>query len=256
MIREKTKDGFWCSESVARPDSELWNDVHEVYSLRHACDGFDDFNEPELKRRLQKVIGGHPDIEIEGEKTEARDILFELIIASWLSLRGLRVYLPSEHEEDVRFKLHDVLCHLECKRVQTMSALPRRMKKAASQLRGRLGRAKYQGNRGVIAVDVSKIFTNSDLPLRGTDWDDTAARFQKALREFVVDNPPTLMVPRETRIFAVLFFAGKVGVFDDAGFVSLFGSAVFPLHLESRFNEKLALRFHYVVDDPRSEKNV
>jgi hypothetical protein len=187
-------------------------------------------------------------------RQEARNILFELIMASWLSFGGLSVSLPPQDHEDVRFALQKVCCYLECKRVQTARALPRRLKEAEDQLRKRLYRNKSQSDRGVIALDVSKALINSNRPLPGTDWDDTGPRFQSRLNDFVRENASNLMVVSEQRIFAILIFASGVGIFPDGGFMSVSGAAVFALHLEYGCNKRLSLRFRDAIGEGRSER--
>jgi hypothetical protein len=111
---------------------------------------------PLLADKLKIVISGANLTSSEGEKTVARDILFELETATLLKSWGLPVNLGSGTDLSFEFKGVSVLC--ECKRVQTPNALDKRLQRAASKLRDVLKEpVRSQDTLGMIVIDVSQI---------------------------------------------------------------------------------------------------
>lgn len=92
----------------------------------------------------------------EGEKTEPRDILFELETAALFKSWGLPVQLGESADLSFEFNGISVLC--ECKRLQTTKAFGRNLKIADSQLRDALKERPWPQNAlGMIVIDVSRI---------------------------------------------------------------------------------------------------
>lgn len=61
----------------------LYNDLAESLEIPKACDQFDDLSKPGLLTRLQKVLSGQRVLADETEeKSEARNVLFELVLAA------------------------------------------------------------------------------------------------------------------------------------------------------------------------------
>jgi hypothetical protein len=111
---------------------------------------------PLLTEKLKIVVRGAPLTSSEGEKTEPRDILFELETAALFKSWGLPVQLGHSADLSFEFKGVPVLC--ECKRVQTPKAFGRNLQVAGSQLRDALKEPAWPQNAlGMIAIDVSRI---------------------------------------------------------------------------------------------------
>ena len=89
-----------------------------------------------LAEKLKIIVRGAPLTSSEGEKTEARDILFELETAALFKSWGLPVQLGESADLGFEFQGVPVLC--ECKRAQTPKAFGRNLQIADSQLRDAL----------------------------------------------------------------------------------------------------------------------
>src|SRR5262249_6919077 len=89
-----------------------------------------------LTEKLKIVVRGAPLTSSEGQKTEPRDILFELETAALFKSWGLPIQLGQSADLSFEFKGVPVLC--ECKRVQTPKAFGRNLQDADSQLRDAL----------------------------------------------------------------------------------------------------------------------
>jgi hypothetical protein len=111
---------------------------------------------PLLSDKLRIVVRGAPLTSSEGQKTEPRDILFELETAALLKSWGLSVQLGQSADLSFEFNGVRVLC--ECKRVQTPKSFGRNLQDAGSQLRDALDETGWPRNAlGMIAIDVSRI---------------------------------------------------------------------------------------------------
>jgi hypothetical protein len=111
---------------------------------------------PILKEKLKIVVRGANLASAEGEKTEPRDILFELETGALLKGWDLPVQLGKSSDLRFEFKGVPVLC--ECKRIQTPKAFARNFQVADSQLRDALNESGCPDNAvGMIAIDISRI---------------------------------------------------------------------------------------------------
>jgi hypothetical protein len=99
--------------------------------------------------------------ELEKEKPgkgEARNYLFELVIAGLLKRAGFKVCL--DRIEDVSFEYSDRPFFIECKRIHSQAKLQERIDHAAVQIGKRCDDAETLKARGIVAVDVSKLLNN------------------------------------------------------------------------------------------------
>jgi hypothetical protein len=111
---------------------------------------------PLLAKKLRIVVRGANLTSDEGEKTEPRDILFELETAALFKSWQLPVQLGQSADLSFEYNGVPILC--ECKRVQTPKAFGRNLQVADSQLRDALKETEYPGNAlGMIAIDISRI---------------------------------------------------------------------------------------------------
>jgi len=142
----------------------LYNDLQESQKILEACDQFDDLTKPGLLTRLEKVFSGQRVLADEtSEKAEARNVLFELVVAARLKKAGFEVDL--DRIEDIRFPLWDRPCFAECKRIRSANLLKRRIQEAPDQIGRRCDGAGTSSVRGIIAIDVSKIESRDDFLL-------------------------------------------------------------------------------------------
>jgi hypothetical protein len=128
----------------------------EANALVNIWRQFQSEKSPLLREKLRIVVRGATLTSSEGQKTEPRDILFELETGALFKSWGLPVQLGQSADLSFEFNGVPVLC--ECKRVQTPNAYGKNFKKAASQLRDALKEPAWpQNTLGMIAIDVSQI---------------------------------------------------------------------------------------------------
>ena len=153
------------------PFPTFLNDFHESNEILEACDGFPDLNTPGLRDRLEKVLSGTEELKQETpDSGDARNYLFELVIASTLKRAGYKVRL--DQTEDVSFEISDgVPCFVECKRVHAQPKLGRRLSKAAKQILRHCDASPHPNACGIVAINISKLLNPSgdhlfDAPTR------------------------------------------------------------------------------------------
>jgi hypothetical protein len=109
-----------------------------------------------LTEKLTIIVRGAKLTSSEGEKTEPRDILFELETGALLKSWGVPVQLGQSADLRFEFKGLPVLC--ECKRIQTPKAFAKNLQITNSQLRDALNEPECPHNAlGMISLDVSRI---------------------------------------------------------------------------------------------------
>jgi aspartyl-tRNA(Asn)/glutamyl-tRNA(Gln) amidotransferase subunit B len=109
-----------------------------------------------LKERLKKALKGPILPTHEDRNTnEARNIAFELGLASFLSSAGFEVQLTKQHDSDLEAKLGDVRLVIECKRLLSERRFEEHLSDATSSLASSLNQRKDAW--GLIAVDITKL---------------------------------------------------------------------------------------------------
>jgi hypothetical protein len=104
-----------------------------------------------LSQKLTTIVSGATLTSSEGEKTEPRDILFELETGALLKEWSLPVQLGQSADLSFNFKGVPILC--ECRRIQTPKAFARNLQVANSQLRNALNGPECPRNAaGMIAA--------------------------------------------------------------------------------------------------------
>jgi hypothetical protein len=144
------------AQSIPISPAEYVEMRFEANALVNIWKQFQSEKSPLLAEKLKIVVRGAPLTSSEGEKTEPRNILFELESASLFKSWGLAVQLG--HSADLSFEFNGVPVLCECKRVQTPKAFGRNLQSAGSQLRDALKDPAWPKNAlGMIVIDVSQI---------------------------------------------------------------------------------------------------
>jgi ribosomal silencing factor RsfS len=162
----------------------FYNDLEESQEILEACDQFDDLTKPGLLNRLEKILSGQRLLADETlAKAEARNVLFELVVAARIKKAGLKVDL--DRIEDVRFPLSAAPCFTACKRVHSANLLKRRIQEAADQIGERCDSAQTSSARGIVAIDVSKIESRDDFLLVCQDDQEVSQKIRQHLKAFI-----------------------------------------------------------------------
>jgi hypothetical protein len=113
----------------------------------------------QIAKMLQKAVHGvvSVDEELLSRPNPARDYLFEALTAAHVHNpeNGCTAIFNSPSDTGFILNRHHVF--IECKRLNTDAGLQANVRKAANQLEKSFQRSPRTGNRGLIALDVSKI---------------------------------------------------------------------------------------------------
>jgi hypothetical protein len=132
---------------------------------------------------------------------------------------------------------------MECKRIQSVEMLKRRVKKAADQLEEQLRAHGNAALRGFIAVDISKPLLKPEGVLRGKNMEEVGHLLKSRLFEFYTQNVQELASPAHERIVVAFIFAGAIGVFPDNGFGCSFGGLC--VGLNKTYGKNLRVGYHF-----------
>jgi hypothetical protein len=111
-----------------------------------------------IKVKLEKTVCGPEAVTDETDKSNAaRNYLFEVLVSSRMHnpSKGVFVDFTSKTDSAVNFLQKSYL--IECKRIQSKDQISKNVRRAAKQLEKSLRTKIGSNNRGIIALDVSKI---------------------------------------------------------------------------------------------------
>ncbi len=183
-------------KTIAKEDfnSELISTVFEVptfIDIYRAFKTTDCANLNGLISKLEKAVNGPTHLNDEtSDSSRARNFLFEAITAAKLHnpSQGLNAILDAP--SDVGFLINKKKVWVECKRVSSESNLQKNINKACQQLTTTLRKHPQIGQRGLIAMDISKLITRPPPNfLLVTEFENQIDNYSKAmLDEFIRAN--------------------------------------------------------------------
>ena len=171
-------------------------EIHEFLHIHKAFAGEPVANLGAIAEKLQKAVNGPVNAGSETPaSTAARNFLFEAATAAKVHHpdRGLKAIL--DVGSDTAVSVDGRTVWVECKRVTSAGKLEHNLRKACSQLAGSLANPEH---RGLVAVDISKLFNSGDKILRADNDADLTAFLQQTMHDFVEQH-----IPMWERIYAI-----------------------------------------------------
>jgi hypothetical protein len=135
-------------------DEVLWSLV-EATELADICCYFPRLSARALRDKFTAILDGPRNPQQETPSSNlARNTVFELYLAGWLSHKGV----PTEicHNPDISCTVADRHLFIQCKRPFSRRAIERNIKRACKQLSADLDAARDTRNRGVVAISVAR----------------------------------------------------------------------------------------------------
>jgi len=135
--------------------------VNTLFEVNQHCDiykGLAGRHDDHVKDRISFVPDGpwqYTDERPSTSSNRGRNVVFELVVASWLARSGFEIV--REAVGDLTLRVDDAVIALECKRPQSGAGFERAVKDAGRQVRHRLKRYRKSYVRGLVAVEVTKI---------------------------------------------------------------------------------------------------
>lgn len=140
--------------------------MFEVHDFIDIYKAFRDVPASELYQlidKLQKGINGPINAADETPKsTAARNFLFEATMAARSHRPQVGVEAILNATSDTGIKIDKKKLWIECKRVTSNGQIEANVKKASSQLEAVIRNQNGSGHRGIVALDVTKIFNSGD----------------------------------------------------------------------------------------------
>lgn len=145
---------------------DLVSSMFEIHDFVDIYEAFKDVPESELSaivKKLRKGVNGPINAAEETpNSTTARNYIFEALVAARAHRpeKGVMAILDSPSDTGIAF--HGKKLWVECKRVTSLKKLEANAKKASTQLEKLLCKLRGTRNRGVVAMDVSKILNRGE----------------------------------------------------------------------------------------------
>ncbi|WP_076419521.1 hypothetical protein [Colwellia sp. UCD-KL20] len=116
-----------------------------------------------IVEKLQKGINGPINSAEESPKsTAARNFLFEASFAARAHRPANNVLAILDAVSDTGIKIDNKKLWVECKRITTVGKIEDNVKKACKQLESTLKNKSGSGHRGIVAIEVTKLFHSGD----------------------------------------------------------------------------------------------
>lgn len=168
---DRLKDGAAALELVATAQRDAFDLYLIAYAATlHRADVLSAFTRDRFRVMAKGPLVG------DGSNPRPRNIQFELLVASYLSLGGFDI---AHGEPDLLLSYGDETVGVACKRVQSLSAdqVARNFSDGVKQIRG-------QGRRGFVALSIEPHFKDLDVGAGTTgDSDEMSATFDRALSQ-------------------------------------------------------------------------
>jgi hypothetical protein len=138
-------------------------EIHDFIDIHKAFRDVPTAQLSQLVDKLQKGVNGPVNAVDETPKsTTARNFLFEATVAARLHRPQVGVEAILNTDSDTGIKIDKKKLWIECKRVTTTGQIEANVRKASSQLESVLKKKNGSGHRGIVALEVTKIFTPGD----------------------------------------------------------------------------------------------
>lgn len=152
------------NEDDRKKYDELLYTYREIHELMWIQKGLEVIEPKGIDEKLKIILGGKT-FARDDKDTSARNIQFELRIASYFLQHGHEVDLSSN--TDISVRIENIDFYVECKRIYSESKVSKRIKEASRQLHARLKNRRLLDKKvGIAVFDVTKIA----YPHQGLTW--------------------------------------------------------------------------------------
>ena len=163
--------------------------MFEVYDFIEIYKAFHNTPKDQLAHiveKLQKGINGPINSAEEKPKsTVARNFLFEASFAARAHRPANNVLTILDAISDTGIKVDNKKLWVECKRITTIGQIESNVKRACQQLESTLNKKNGSGHRGVVAIDVTKIFNSGDQILVSENDTQLTYSIDKMMDDFI-----------------------------------------------------------------------
>lgn len=192
---------------------------HEIKDICNIYEGLKSIEKNQLigiKSKLQKAVFGPDSVTEETEKnSSARNHLFESLVSARLHNPANDVIVNLLSKSDTLVTFSNKKYFIECKRVQSIGNIEKNLKKATDQLTAIFKRKIGSNNRGLIALDVSRVINPNFYHLAKKDDNSLEESVDGLLTEFIDDFGGKWqkdLAKRNRKIVGFLFRLSLMGI--------------------------------------------
>lgn len=155
-------------EELKRIFPDVVNSMYEINAIINIHEAFKDLSNNDslgLTSKLKKAVSGPVEVQKESNTSNtARNYLFEALVMARLHSPSNGLAIDFKSPTDTSLKYNNVKYLIECKRPQSDKKLEANVRDAANQLQKAFKSKVGSNYKGLIAIDISKIF-NPDFML-------------------------------------------------------------------------------------------
>lgn len=164
--------------------------AYEAQELVYIYEGLSSIVDEQLGKRLKVFVKGpfsYNDEKNSSSSNDARDVAFELFIASFFAQKNIQVDFGTN--ADLKFIFNGHTIYIECKRPQVKHQINSRIKDAYSQLDKRYKEDRNPDScRGMMALSLSKCFNPKMDIARAKDLNNLKSYMNNTLNIFQEEN--------------------------------------------------------------------
>ena len=186
--------------------------INEVQDFLRVFDAFRS-KEPDalssIAERLQQAVNGPSYLFNENPRTSRpRNFLFEAAVAAKVHKpeRGIEAMLHPPTDAAFNFKNYRFL--IECKRVSRLETVGQNIRRATNQLERALRERLGSGLRGLVAIDISKVFTSGNEIFARSNENELRGSLDQLMDRFINENCrvwETIYQRRSRKILGAIF---------------------------------------------------
>lgn len=164
-------------------------EVFEFVSIYKAFEGTPAHQLTSIIEKLQKGVNGPINaVDETADSTAARNFLFEAAVAAKAHRPDKGIEAILDARSDAGISLNGKKLWVECKRVTTVDRIESNARKASSQLETILAGEVGSGNRGIVALDVSKILNRGDKIFVTRNDTELLASVDRIMNQFIQEH--------------------------------------------------------------------
>ena len=164
-------------------------EIFEFVNIHKAFYSLPDLKVRSIVEKLKKGVSGPFNATSETpDSSVARNFIFEAAVAAKSHRPDRGVEAIFDAKSDTGISLGGKKIWVECKRVTTISKIEGNVRKASSQLEKILACEVGSGHRGIVALDVSKIFNRGDKIFMTRDDDTLLASVDQLMDSFIKEH--------------------------------------------------------------------
>ncbi|KAF3982368.1 MAG: hypothetical protein HFP78_02190 [Methylococcales symbiont of Hymedesmia sp. n. MRB-2018] len=172
-----------------------------------------------IREKLNKGVNGPIELATETAKsTTARNFIFEATTAARFHnpKKGISSLLNTVSDTGIHFEKNKIW--VECKRITTIKKIEKNIRKASGQLERILREKIGSSNKGLVAIDISKILNKGDNIFVQENDALLISAVEKLMNDFIVQNAKkweNIYASRDRKIIGTVVYFSFMSVSED-----------------------------------------